>query len=153
MATFLLATSDVHEAAALCDYLGGRLDGDDVVHVVGLDTGPEGDDPPAAGPLGGNAAGPSRDRADALNAVRSRLSAVATIEIADETVEPDDEPIETDDTNATAGAGEVGNESVDQLLAHARAVDADEIVLARGASGVAQLLEEAGRPVVVVPTL
>ncbi len=139
MATFLLGTGDVHEAATLCDYLGERLDGDDVVHVVGLETevGAGGNDPPAAGPLGGNAAGPSRDRADALNAVRSRLGALATVEIADANMDT---------------AGGTVSESVQRLLARARAVDADEIVLASDVSVVAQLLEEASRPVVVVPT-
>ncbi|MFC7165477.1 universal stress protein [Halospeciosus flavus] len=57
MTRFLLATDSVHTTAAACDYLQGRLAGDDEVVVVSV-TGPE----------------TGRDAADAANVARVRLT-------------------------------------------------------------------------------
>lgn len=42
MTTIVLATGTVHEAAALCDYLAGRLDSEDVIHAIGVSATQEG---------------------------------------------------------------------------------------------------------------
>lgn len=134
MTRIVLATGTVHEAAALCDYLAARLDGDDVVHALGVSVGETGsvdtDQPDgelaAQSPRGVDA--DARDRADALNAVRSRLGAVGTVET--ETVDADD--------------------PVSVLVERAASIDADEFVLADTALA-RDLLGRADRPVVVLP--
>lgn len=66
MTTYAVAADGVHESAALCDYLDGRVDGDDVVHAVTVPAGAGGDS--------------VRDGEDALNAMAARLGATATVE-------------------------------------------------------------------------
>ena len=68
MTTFVVPTDSVHTAAAICDYLIDRLDGDDTVHAV---TSLSGDSATAAD---------RRDGEDARNAVFARLGGVATVE-------------------------------------------------------------------------
>jgi len=67
MTTFVLPADRVHESAALCDYLTGRLDSDDTVHAVSTDSDT-------------NSPQASRDSEDAQNAIYARLGAVATVE-------------------------------------------------------------------------
>lgn len=67
MTTYAVAADGVHESAALCDYLDGRVAGDDVVHAVTV----------PAGAGGGDSV---RDGEDALNATAARLGATATVE-------------------------------------------------------------------------
>lgn len=66
MTTFVVGTGSVHASAALCDYLDGRLAGEDEVH--------------AAAWTGGAGRAADRDAADALNGVRSRLGVRASVE-------------------------------------------------------------------------
>lgn len=66
MTTFVVGTGSVHASAALCDYLDGRLGGDDAVH--------------AAAWVRGAGADANRDADDALNGVRSRLGVRAAVE-------------------------------------------------------------------------
>jgi hypothetical protein len=131
MTTVLLATGTVHEAAALCDYLADRLNSGDLIHTVGVSpeqAGPgDTDQPPGSLSTQPPRGDPSRDRADALNAVRSRLGAVATVK--------------TEETDADA--------PVSVLLDRAQSIDADEYVLA-DTSLARELLSRADRPVVVL---
>lgn len=131
MTTVLLATGTVHEAAALCDYLADRLDSEDVIHAIGVSAAQEGpgDTDQRAGSLSTQPtrSDSPRDRADALNAVRSRLGAVATVQ--------------TDETDADS--------PVSVLLDRAQSIDADEYVLADTALA-RELLSRADRPVVVL---
>jgi nucleotide-binding universal stress UspA family protein len=62
---FLLATDSVHATAAGCDYLAGRLTGDDAVIALTV--------------LEGGEAASERDAADALNVATVRLRTVETI--------------------------------------------------------------------------
>jgi nucleotide-binding universal stress UspA family protein len=127
--TYVLGTDTVHTSATLCDYLDGRVGADDIVHAVNSLRG--GDDTSAEA---------ARDGEDAVNAVRSRLGATATVE-----------------THQFVR----GNDPVDDLLAHADAVDADELVIGVrkrtptrkvvfGSTAQAVLLRT-DRPVAVVP--
>lgn len=61
MSTVLVASASVHTTAAACDFLGGRLDGDDTVVVLGVA------EPDLA----------DRDPGDAANVARTRLVAPA----------------------------------------------------------------------------
>lgn len=65
---YLLAVATVDDAAAICDYLQGRLDAEDAVTAVTVH-------PP-------DAATPDRDRSEALNVVQVRLAGptVETVE-------------------------------------------------------------------------
>ncbi len=69
MTTFVVATNSVHTSAALCDYLIDRVTEDDTIHAINSH-------------LSEDDAGPEaiRDGQDALNAIYSRLGAVATVE-------------------------------------------------------------------------
>lgn len=128
MTTFVLATNSVHTSAAICDYLERRVTTGDAVHAVNSQPG-------------GDATGPERrDGQDALNVVRTRLGAVATVE-----------------TEQIVG----GNDPARDVLNHADRVSADEVVIGirrraldasidLGATAEA-LLAETDRPVVVVP--
>ena len=128
MTTFLLIARHVHATAACCDYLADRLagSGGHTVQVLGLPTA--------------DSETEVRDAEDALNATRSRLTAVATVET--ETV--DAAPVPTD---AAAVADD-----------RAAAADADEIVVAGGEADdperavfVEAVVGDSERPVVVVP--
>ena len=130
MTTFVVATGSVDASAALCDYLDGRLADGDAVHAVAWL--PDG--------VGRTA---SRDAADALNGVRSRLGVRASVEIH------------------RLGGGWDGGEGtadgvVEGLLALAAEVAADELVVGSGGDGLdagslTALLSETTRPVVVIP--
>lgn len=97
MRAFLLATNSVHTSAVLCDYLEEHLDRDDVVHAVNSQRGGDATDADAV-----------RDGEDALNAVRARLSSVATVE-AHQYVR--------------------GNDPAEDVLAAVAEFDADELVI------------------------
>ncbi len=120
---YLVGTDSVHTSADICDYLESHLDGDDVVGIAVVESG------------GGTA---ERDRREALNVLRVRLSAVATVGTA------------------------VRNGTVAEELREAIAErDADELVVCsrRGGPGanhgpggsVGDLLADPPLPVTVVP--
>jgi len=129
MRTYVLGTDTVDTSAALCDYLDGRLDPEDTVHAVNSLWGGSRTDAETA-----------RDGEDAVNVVRSRLGARATVE-----------------THQFVR----GNDPDEDLLAHAEAVDADELVVGvrkRNPTGKAvfgsttqSVLLASSRPVAVVP--
>lgn len=121
MTRFLLATDSVHTTAALCDYLDGRLSGQDVVDVVAV-TGEALDE---------------RDAADALNVAGVRLGAVGTVEPANRSGDP---PAEI-----RAHAAEVGAE---EILVGVRASDVENGTIG---TTTRRVLADADRPVVVVP--
>lgn len=120
MTTFVVGTGSVHASAALCDY----LDGDDAVHAVAWVRGPGAD--------------ATRDAADALNGVRSRLGVHAAVE-----------------THRLGGEA-TPDDPVSGLLALAGRTEADELVVGSGHGGldpaaVGDLVAGASRPVVAVP--
>jgi hypothetical protein len=143
MVTVLLATRNVHQAATLCDYLTDRLDPGDRVHAVGVggDTAEDGRTDVTAESAH---AATSRDRADALNAVRSRLGAIATVETDDLEGE------ESVDIESAEPADSDGERSAELLVERARGIDADEIVLG-DATLARELLDRTDRPLVFVP--
>jgi nucleotide-binding universal stress UspA family protein len=129
MTVYVVGTDTVDTSAALCDYLDGRVDAADTVHAV--NSLPGGDRTDATD---------VRDGEDAINVVRSRLGARATVETHQ--FVRDNAPHE-------------------DLLAHADEVDADELVIGVrkrnptakvvfGSTAQAVLLRTA-RPVAVVP--
>ncbi|MFB6302625.1 MAG: universal stress protein [Haloferacaceae archaeon] len=131
MTTFVVGAGSVHASAALCDYLDGRLDDGDTVH--------------AAAWVAGAGAEATRDAADALNGVRSRLGVRAS-------VETHRLGGEKEDGDGATGADDVGT----ALLPLAERTDADELVVGSGADGlapedVADLVAGTTRPVVAVP--
>jgi nucleotide-binding universal stress UspA family protein len=97
MTTFVLATNSVHTSATLCDYLEPRLDPEDTVHAVNSQRG--GDE---------TSADDVRDGEDALNAVRARLGAAATVE-TEQLVR--------------------GNDPAEDVLTYVEEVGADELVV------------------------
>lgn len=97
MTVYVMGTDTVDTSAALCDYLDRRLDVDDTVHAVNSLRG--GDATKTAD---------VRDGEDAVNVVRSRLGATATVE-----------------THQFVR----GNDPAEDLLACADDVDADELVI------------------------
>lgn len=122
MTRFLLATDSVHTTAAACDYLVGRVTGEDTVTV--LTVREKGADP--------------RDGGDALNVATARLGAEVTVETETRNGNPADAVVSA---AAALGADEVvvGSRGgapgrSDRLGGTARAV-----------------LEAASVPVVVVP--
>ncbi|MFD1634182.1 universal stress protein [Haloplanus ruber] len=129
MRTYVLGTDTVETSAALCDYLDDRLESGDTVHAVNSLWGGSRTDAETA-----------RDGEDAVNVVRSRLGAQATVE-----------------THQFVR----GNDPDEDLLAHADAVDADELVLGvrkRNPTGkvvfgstVQSVLLASSRPAAVVP--
>jgi nucleotide-binding universal stress UspA family protein len=129
MTIYVVGTDTVDTSAALCDYLDGRLTPEDTVHAVNSLWGGKRTDAEAV-----------RDGEDALNVVRSRLGARATVE-----------------THQFVRA----NDPDEDLLAHAAAVDADELVLGvrkRNPTGklvfgstTQAVLLRSSRPVAVVP--
>lgn len=129
MTMMLLATGDVHEAAALCDYLADRLAAADTVYAIGVTVDAESAADSESEDITAQStrAAVSRDRADALNAVRSRLGAVATVETDDPAVE----------------------DPAALLIERAQSVDADEIVVGN-VTLARQLLGQTDRPLVVV---
>lgn len=121
---YLVGTDSVHTSAAACDYLQSRLDdGDSVVAVAVVESDDRAEE---------------RDRQEALNALRVRLSAVANVE-------------------ATIRNGNV----VEELRAAIAERDADELVVGprRGdpdadpelGGTVGELLVDPPLPVTVVP--
>ena len=128
MTTFVVATDSVHTSAALCDYLFDRVAEDDTVYAINS-LHDEDADPEVI-----------RDGKDALNAVASRLAAVATVE--------------TEQFSR-------GNVPAEDILSFSEEVDADEIVLGvrkptptnKAAIGSVseQVLLHADRPMAVVP--
>ncbi|AXG07643.1 universal stress protein [Haloplanus rubicundus] len=129
MTVYVVGTDTVDTSAALCDYLDGRVDAADTIHAVNSLPGGERTD-----------ATDVRDGEDAINVVRSRLGARATVE-----------------THQFVR----GNASHEDLLAHADEVAADELVIGVrkrnptakvvfGSTAQAVLLRTA-RPVAVVP--
>jgi nucleotide-binding universal stress UspA family protein len=129
MRTYVLGTDTVDTSAALCDYLDDRLDPDDTVHALNSLWGGSRTDAETV-----------RDGEDAINVVRSRLGARATVE-----------------THQFVRR----NDPDEDLLAHADAVNADELVLGvrkRNPTGKAvfgsttqSVLLASSRPVAVVP--
>jgi nucleotide-binding universal stress UspA family protein len=129
MTTFVLATDDVHTSAALCDYLDGRLADGDEVHAI--NSLPGGDE---------TGSDEVRDGEDALNAVRSRLGARATLE-THQLIRGND--VETD------------------VIEYVEQVDADELVIGVRkrnptakvvfGSNAQQILLHANVPMVVIP--
>jgi nucleotide-binding universal stress UspA family protein len=99
MSTFVVGADTVHASAALCDYLDGRVREGDAVHAVNSLPGGDGTD-----------AGDVRDGEDALNAVTSRLSAVPGVTVESHQFVR-------------------GNDPHEDILACARDVDADELVV------------------------
>ena len=129
MTVYVVGTDTVDTSAALCDYLDGRVDPVDTIHAVSSLPGGDWTD-----------ATDARDGEDAINVVRSRLGARATVE-----------------THQFVR----GNAPHEDLLDHADAVDADELVIGVrkrnptakvvfGSTAQAVLLRTA-RPVAVVP--
>jgi hypothetical protein len=86
---FLLATDSVHATAAGCDYLAGRLTGDDAVIALTV--------------LEGGEAASERDAADALNVATVRLPGAA------ETARREGDP-------APAIIEVAGNRDVDEIV-------------------------------------
>lgn len=136
---YLVGTDSVHTTAAVCDYLEGRATAEDTVTVVGVVAADgDGGDPGSAEGTGHGSAEPTRrDLEEAMNVASVRLFGVGTVE-----------------TDLLEG------DSVTALRDRAAADDVDEIVIGprRGspdADGVGStcrgLLENADRPVVVVP--
>jgi nucleotide-binding universal stress UspA family protein len=131
MTTFVVGTDSVHTSARLCDYLDGRAREGDVVHAANSLPGGDETDADAV-----------RDGEDALNAVSARLGALPGVAV---------------ETHQFVR----GNRPHEDLLACAREVDADELVVgvrrrnptAKVVFGsVAQrVLLNADRPVLVVP--
>jgi nucleotide-binding universal stress UspA family protein len=129
MAIYVLGTDTVDTSAALCDYLDRRLDAADTVHAVNSLPGGDATDATAV-----------RDGEDAVNVVRSRLGAVATVECRQFVR---------------------GNRPHEDLLEHADDVDADELVVGvRKRNPTAKvvfgsttqaILLRSSRPVAVVP--
>jgi nucleotide-binding universal stress UspA family protein len=129
MTVYVVGTDTVDTSATLCDYLDGRVDSADTIHAVNSLHGGDRTD-----------ATNVRDGEDAIDVVRSRLDARATVE-----------------THQFVR----GNDPHEDLLAHADAVDADELVIGVrkrnptakvvfGSTAQAVLLRTA-RPVAVVP--
>ncbi|QLG48409.1 universal stress protein [Natrinema halophilum] len=121
---YLVGTDSVHTTAAICDYLDDRATPDDTVTVISVT---HSDDRTAR-----------RDGEEALNVASVRLASVSRVE--------------TDTRSGTAA---------DALLEAVRNVDADEVIIGAHSgdpdatrdlgSTARRLLEEADRPVVVVP--
>ena len=137
MSTFVVGTDSVHTSAALCDYLGERLtDGDTVHGVVTL----------------GSTATPAarRDGEDALNALRVRLSALATVE----TALHDGPPAATlHSVAADVDADELAGGSPSAATESADSGDGGVDVGGFGGETLARLLLDPPCPVVVVPLL
>ena len=119
---YLVGTDSVHATAAICDYLEGRATSDDAVTVVAAV----------------DETTTRQDAREALNVAPVRLATVGDVE-----------------TDVREGA------PADRLLEVAEAVDADELVVgsrsgrpdatAALGSTARAVLEDAARPVVVVP--
>ncbi len=122
MTHVLVATSSVHTTAAACDYLQGRLDGDDEVTVLAV-AEPELD---------------NRDPGDATNVARTRLPAPTV-----ETLEKEGTPAEVIRTVAR-------EQAVDELVVGPRRGDPATSGEAPGET-VRALLTDSEWPVVVVP--
>ncbi|WP_247004764.1 universal stress protein [Halosolutus gelatinilyticus] len=121
---YFLGTDSVHTTAAACDYLDDRATADDEVTAV------------AVAPPDDRAA--ERDRQEALNVAPVRLSAVGSVETELREGEPTAELL--------AAASEVG---ADEIVIGARSGAPD--ATADLGSTARRLLENASRPVIVVP--
>ena len=121
MTQFLLATDSVHTTATLCDYLDGRISGDDAVSVLAV-TDETLDE---------------RDAADALNVAGVRLGAAGTVDPATRTGDP---AVEIQAHATAVGA--------DEILVGVRATDSEDGAIGETTR---RVLAYADRPVVVVP--
>ncbi|ADB63771.1 hypothetical protein Htur_5140 (plasmid) [Haloterrigena turkmenica DSM 5511] len=125
---YLVGTTSVHTAAAICDYLDERATADDTVSVVAVAPA---DDATAR-----------RDAREALNVAPVRLATVG--EVRTELREDDD-----GDDPAAVLLEEAATAEADELLITPREVAADS---SSGVGTTARaLLEESSLPVVVVP--
>jgi len=122
MTRVLVATASVHTTAAACDYLEGRLDGDDTVVVLTVE------DDTVAG----------RDAGDAANVARTRL------------FEPTVEPITREGEPATEIQAVAEQEAIDEIVLGQVRGDPDVAGDPPG-STVRNLLAETASPVVVIP--
>jgi nucleotide-binding universal stress UspA family protein len=121
---YLVGTDSVHTGAAACDYLEPRLDdGDSVVAVAVVESDDRAEE---------------RDRQEALNAVRVRLSAVANVETA----------VRNGDVVEELRAA-VAERDADELVVGPRRGDPDANPELGGT--VSELLADPPRPVTVVP--
>lgn len=135
---YLAAIDTVHTAAALCDYLGDRVDADDEVLAV---TVHDADAENGTAVEGGQASDAERDRQEALNVIGVRL-AVPEVE----TLERRGDPAEEILAAAT-------DRAIDEILLGARAGTPDASERARTVgSTAAAVLAAADRPVVVLPS-
>lgn len=149
MSTFVVGTDSVHTSAALCDYLGDRLtDGDTVHGVVPLG--------PAATPAA------RRDSEDALNALRVRLSALATVETAlrdgppaatlhSAAADVDADELVVGSPQPATEPADSGGGGVDVVTELADSDDGDLGAGGLGGETLARLLVSSPCPVVVVP--
>jgi len=134
---YLAAVDTVHTAAAICDYLQGRVDEGDAVRAVVVHPPADGERADGAAAGEADSADGERDRREALNVVSVRL-VVPTVE-------------------TTERRGEPGPE----LLAAAEDHGVDELVLGARAgtpgtpdglgSTLRAVLDATTRPVAVVP--
>jgi len=122
MTHVLVATSSVHTTAAACDYLQGRLDGDDQVTVLAV-AEPNLD---------------ARDPGDATNVARTRL------------VAPTVETLVREGTPAAVIRTVAAERDVDELVVGPRRGDPETSGTAPGET-VAALVADSEWPVVVVP--
>lgn len=135
---YLAAIDTVHTAAALCDYLGDRVDADDEVLAV---TVHEADAQNGTAVEGGQASDADRDRQEALNVISVRLAVPAV-----ETLERRGDPAE--EILATAN-----DRAVDEILLGVRAGTPETPGGAGGVGSTAEaVLSAADRPVVVLPS-
>jgi nucleotide-binding universal stress UspA family protein len=129
MTLFVLGTNSVHHSAAIADYLDDRVGPDDEVHAINSQ---QGGDTTSAEDV--------RDGEDALNAIRSRLGGLTTVE-----------------THQFVR----GNDPFEDVLSYADEVDADEIVIGVRkrnptakvvfGSTAQKILLRSNRPMAVVP--
>lgn len=127
MTTVLLGTDSVHTTAAVCDYLGPRLEGEDTVYLCSIPDGPVSE----------------RDAGDAANVARTRLVEPA-VEILDS------DSLSDEDTVAEVLLTVADERDADEIILGTNRGDPETAGEPPG-STVQRLLAETRRPVVVVP--
>lgn len=121
---YLVGTDSVHTTAAICDYLGDRATGDDIVTAV------------AVAPADDSTM--RRDAEEALNVAAVRLATVGDVET-----------VRRSGTPADALEAVAADREADEIVIGAHGGDPDGT--RELGSTARRLLEAASRPVVVVP--